>query len=107
MNIGKSIKFVRVAANLKQGDMAQRLGITQNYLSLIENNKTEPSLSLLKKISDEFNVPISFLITEATASFESPEPETDKLYKELHHLIHELQKGRIQTNESEKDKLKS
>ena len=95
VNIGKSIKFVRVAADLKQGEMAKKLDISQNYLSLLENNKTEPSLSLLKKISDEFNVPISFLLVEGTLDFKSDNPEVDTIYKHLQELMHELQTNRI------------
>jgi len=95
VNIGKSIKFVRVAANLRQGEMAKKLGVSQNYLSLLENNKSEPSLSLLKKISEEFNVPISFLLVEGTVDFKSDKPEVDAIYKHLQELMHELQKNRI------------
>ena len=95
MNIGKSIKFIRVAADIKQGQMAQRLDVSQNYLSLLENNKAEPSLSLLKKISKVFNVPIGFLIVEENVSFESKDPELDGIYKELHTLIYKLQKIHI------------
>ena len=95
MNIGKSIKFIRVAANIKQGEMAQKLEVSQNYLSILENNKAEPSLSLLKKISEVFNVPIGFLLVEENVAFESDKPEIDGLYKELHNLIYQLQKVHI------------
>lgn len=95
MNIGKSIKFIRIAADIKQGEMAQKLDVSQNYLSLLENNKSEPSLSLLKKISNVFNVPIGFLLVEENVSFESDKPEIDGIYKELQGLIHKLQKYRI------------
>lgn len=95
VDIGRSIKFVRVAAGIKQGEMARRLAISQNYLSLLENNKAEPSLALLRKISSEFRVPVSFLFLEGTASFESDEPETDSLLRQLQKMIHQLQEARI------------
>ena len=62
VDIGRSIKFVRVAAGIRQGEMAKRLSISQNYLSLLENNRAEPSLSLLRRISTEFHVPVNFLL---------------------------------------------
>jgi len=64
MNIGKNIKFVRIARSVKQYDMAKSLGISQNYLCLLENNKREPSLSLLKKISDVYDVSLPFLVAD-------------------------------------------
>lgn len=104
MNIGKSIKFVRVAASMKQGKMAKLLGVTQNYLSLLENDKAEPSLSLLKKISDQFNVPISFLLVEGTVDFKSDKPEVNGIYQQLHNLIYQLQQGRISETPHAKSK---
>lgn len=95
VDIGRSIKFVRVAAGIKQGEMAKRLDISQNYLSLLENSKAEPSLSLLKKISAEFNVPVSFLLMEGSVEFRSDNPEADALLNRLQKLIHQLQDARI------------
>ena len=103
VNIGRSIKFVRVAAGIKQGKMAERLGISQNYLSLLENNKAEPSLSLLRRIASEFHVPMSFLFLEGTADFESDEPEMHALLQELQNLIHNLQRSRIRESQGALD----
>ena len=103
VNIGRSIKFVRVAVGIKQGEMAKRLAISQNYLSLLENNKAEPSLSLLKKMSTEFNVPVSFLILESSVEFESDNPDADSLLKQLQELIHQLQNARIKKGQVSTD----
>ena len=103
VNIGRSIKFVRVAAGIRQGEMATRLAISQNYLSLLENNKAEPSLSLLKKISTEFNVPVSFLLLESSVDFESGNPDADSLLKQLQELIHQLQDARIKEGQVSTD----
>ncbi len=99
MDIARSIKFVRVAAGIRQGEMAKRLGISQNHLSLLENNKAEPSLALLKKMSAEFNVPVSFLLLEGSVEFESESPEVDSLLKQLQGLIHQLQDVRIKESQ--------
>lgn len=105
VNIGRSIKFVRVAAGIKQGEMAKRLDISQNYLSLLENNKAEPSLSLLRRMSAAFNVPVSFFMLESSVDFESDEPEVDALLKELQKLIHHLQEARIVDSQGTSDGL--
>ena len=95
MNVGKGIKFVRVASDLKQGEMAGRLGISQNYLSLLENNKAEPSMALLKKISEVFCVPVAFLLWEEAMPLESETPEVSEKYERIRNLVHELQRFRI------------
>ena len=79
--------------------MAERLEISQNYLSLLENNKAEPSLSLLKRISLTFHVPISFLLLEASVDFESDKPEVDAILKELRDLVHQLERARIRESQ--------
>lgn len=95
MNIGKGIKFVRVASGLRQGEMANLLDISQNYLSLLENNKAEPSITLLKKISKTFGVPASFLFWEDAMPVEGKTPEVMEKYERIRSLVHELQQLRI------------
>lgn len=95
MNIGKGMKFVRLASGLKQGEMADRLDISQNYLSLLENNKAEPSMSLLKKISALFGVPVSFLFWEEAVPEQGSSPEITLKMKKIRSLVHELQQMRV------------
>jgi transcriptional regulator with XRE-family HTH domain len=101
VNIGKGLKFVRLAADLQQKEMAERLEISQNYLSLLENNKAEPSVALLRKVAEEFQVPASFLLWEENASTESSDPEINARYEKLRQLIHELQRLRINSKKNE------
>jgi len=63
-NVGIGIKIVRIKKGLKQYEMAGQLGISQNYLSLLENNKASPSLELLSRIACEYNIPIGELFVE-------------------------------------------
>lgn len=95
MNIGKGIKFVRVASDLKQGEMATKLEISQNYLSLLENNKAEPSVALLKKISSVFGVPAGFLFWEDAMPEDGSSPEITQRMHKIRSLVHELQQMRI------------
>jgi transcriptional regulator with XRE-family HTH domain len=78
--------------------MAERLGISQNYLSLLENNRAEPSLGLIRRISDEFDVPASFLLWEENAQSEGADSEVAERLQRLRDLIHELQQLRISRN---------
>jgi transcriptional regulator with XRE-family HTH domain len=95
VNIGKGIRFVRVASGLKQGQVAERLGITQNYLSLLENNKAQPSMDLLRKISEVFRIPAAFLLWEDSMPSAGETPEVTQKYERIRSLIHELQRLRI------------
>ena len=95
MNIGKGIRFVRLAVELRQGEMARQVGISQNYLSMLENNKAEPSIDLLKRIADEFGVPASFLLWEENMPKEGQTPEITERYQRIRGLIHDLQQQRI------------
>ena len=43
MNIGHLLKLIRTNKGMNQVEMAHLLGISQNYLSLIESGRKEPS----------------------------------------------------------------
>lgn len=46
------IKALRVGQGIKAGEFAKELGISREYLRLIENGKAKnPNLKLMKKIS--------------------------------------------------------
>ena len=58
MNLGNTISKLREKKEMKQGELAQALGITQTYLSQIENNKKLPNIALLERISTELSTPL-------------------------------------------------
>jgi transcriptional regulator with XRE-family HTH domain len=57
------LKAIRKAKHLNQQKVALDLNISREALSYYENGKREPSLELLVKMSDYFNVSIDYLIT--------------------------------------------
>ena len=58
----KGLKQIRKERRLTQLKVAQDLNISRETLSHYENNKREPSIELLIKMSEYFNVSIDFLI---------------------------------------------
>lgn len=58
MTLGSAIKLVRTASGLKQQELAKRLEVSPNYISLIENGKREPSISFLNRLADTLGVPV-------------------------------------------------
>ena len=57
------LKTIRKERKLNQLKVAMDLNISREALSYYENGKREPSLSLLVRMSDYFNVSINYLIT--------------------------------------------
>jgi transcriptional regulator with XRE-family HTH domain len=61
MDLGSAIKNIRKQKRQTQGEFAARCGISQTYLSQIENNQKEPNLSTLKLISEQLKLPLPIL----------------------------------------------
>lgn len=61
MDLGTTIKNTRKRKELTQSEFAKMCGISQTYLSQIENNLKEPNLSTLKTIGAQLNVPLPIL----------------------------------------------
>lgn len=58
MKLGTAIKLIRTSSGLKQKEIAERLGVTSNYISLVESGNREPSVSLLKRLARVLGVPV-------------------------------------------------
>jgi transcriptional regulator with XRE-family HTH domain len=61
MDLGTTIKTIRKQRGQTQNEFASSCGITQTYLSQIENNSKEPNLSILKQIGIELDIPLPIL----------------------------------------------
>jgi len=47
---------------MKQWELAASAGISQNYLSMIENGRRRPSTEVLERLSEALRVPLPFLV---------------------------------------------
>ena len=65
---GDIIRRFRLEQGLTLRQLAEQAGVTDSYLSLLETNGEEPSLSVLRKLAKVFGRPV-------TAFFEEPFPE--------------------------------
>lgn len=77
MQIGKTIKLCRENKGITRAVLSSATDLSVSYLSLLENNKRDPNISTLNKISTALGVPISILMFLASdkAEFESISPE--------------------------------
>lgn len=64
--LGEAWKQARKGVDMSQEDMAARLGISESYLSLIENNHRMPPVPLLKRMAE---------ITKHSMESLCPEPD--------------------------------
>lgn len=61
-NIGISIKKARNIKGWTQEELANKIKSTKNYISAIENDRFEPSVRILKLISNKLEMPIAFIL---------------------------------------------
>lgn len=59
VNVGHRLRELRLERNLSIRALAERSGLNVNTFSLIENNKTSPSVSTLQQMAQALQVPIS------------------------------------------------
>jgi len=55
-NIGKNIKFMRKEKNLSQEKLAEKIGVSRNYIGMIERAETNTPVLTLYKIAKVLNV---------------------------------------------------
>jgi transcriptional regulator with XRE-family HTH domain len=56
------IKELRLAKSLSQEELAKKLGVTTATIGMIETDKRKPSISLLEKMSQLFEVSTDYII---------------------------------------------
>ena len=96
MGVGTTVRFLRLSAGLKQSELASRLGVSPNYISLVENNRRDPSLSFLRHLSDEFGVPLGLLFLDVDTDRGRRPAEERALLMRIKDLILELERIRLQ-----------
>jgi len=101
MQIGKAIKKARTAKGIEQGKLAKLCNVSQTHLSLIENDKKEPSFKLVRAIEKNLDVPLSVLMY-LSISEEDISDEKKDLFKSLNPSIQQLIKTLYISDDEEK-----
>lgn len=89
MDIGTAIKNKRKSLGLKQNDTAITIGITQTYLSQVEGNLKVPSIEVINKICDYFEIPISILLWNAITE-DDIKADKREVFKQIQPLVNSL-----------------
>ena len=103
-DFSKNLKTLRENLNLKQDFLSQKLGISRSVLSYYESGKSEPTLSMLLKISDFFNIPIDELVSNNLSENINSKSKFDIEYFSIETLLSDLN-NKKQYYLEEKDKL--
>ena len=62
MNIGQTIKELRKECNMSQTELANKLFISQDTVSLWERGKSNPDIEMLIELTKIFNVSSDYLL---------------------------------------------
>lgn len=78
---GGRIEYVRRTSLVSQKELADRLGVKREYLSMIETGDRNPKIDMLKTISEMFNVTCDFLLccSDVSAPYESMQAASKRL----------------------------
>ena len=91
MSVGTAIRLVRTARQMSQKELARRVDCSAGYLSMIENDKKNPSLKTLEQIAVGLDVPVSFLLDMGSEHKNVQAPEVRDTLSRIHDLLHSLQ----------------
>ena len=64
---GQALKLLRRNQGLNQSALAKKLCVSRSYISELESGNRTPSLDLLSRYADIFNIPVSSLVFFAEA----------------------------------------
>ena len=67
IQIGARIRYYRTICHLEQSALAEKLGITPQYMSKLERGVAKPSMDLLFLIAQQLNVDVADLVKDETS----------------------------------------
>lgn len=102
MNIGRAIRLCRSKRGASQGAVARRASCSVSYLSMLENNKRDPTLSTLTKVAQALQIPVGllfFLASEQEDLGPIDEKTAGKLMQSVHASLAEPTNATTQSGE--------
>lgn len=60
--IHEALRLMRVFHDLKQVELAEKLGISKSHISEIEKGNKSPSFDLIQRYATEFKIPVSSIM---------------------------------------------
>ncbi len=94
MDLGERIKRQRMKSGLRSMELAEKSGLSAGFISQMERNLVNPSISTLKKIADALDVPIGSFFEEVTS-----EKEKKEFSQAKSPVVHEKQRKILSPNQ--------
>ena len=89
INLGIPIKKYRKQKGIKQSELANTIGVTPTYISALENNRKEPSISLITKICEALDIPKEVLFWEAVTTLIKVKPQDKDILDAANCIVNE------------------
>jgi len=61
-SLGKALKKARIDTGISQRELARRTGLRQSHLSLIENDRHDPSATIVRTLAQALGVSSDYLL---------------------------------------------
>lgn len=90
--LGQRVKALRKRHRLSQGDLAEMVGTSPSQISVIENNRTKPSLSVAIAISRALGSSLDFLTGEVDDNRRATVVQADN--RRLQQKLDDIESGR-------------
>lgn len=75
--INQALRLIRSFYDVSQSELSVKLGISNSYLSEIESGKKQPTIEILTKYSEQFDIPLSSILF-FSENLDNPKP-SDKI----------------------------
>lgn len=98
MKTGTLIREARESKGFNQEDLADEVGVSKNYISLVENNKKDPSIKFLQDVSVYLGIPAILLTIAKVGMPEGKTPEEIKIRMQVEKLLERMQLFYIEKN---------
>lgn len=60
--LAEALRLIRVYHDMKQQELADKLGLSKSYVSELEGGKKVPSMEVIQKYADAFGIPPSSIL---------------------------------------------
>lgn len=90
MDLGNAIRLCRSRKQLTLAELAERTGLSESYISLLERGARDPTLSSIEAISRGLEVPVSLLVflgSDASETSSLPTEVREKLSAAIVQLL--------------------
>ena len=89
--IGEKIRNIRKIKNMTIVELSKQINVTSGYISQIERDLISPSLSVLKRLSNTLEVPLSVLFSEKPSDDVITIPKHERTKIKLNNINVELE----------------